>query len=284
MKSAIIQGYKGSFHDQAARQLLGLDNEVIFAESFESQIRRFQNSGIGDYAVIAIENSIAGTILQNYNLLRNYNVHVIGECYLKIEHQLMALPNQALNDIRLIRSHPMAIRQCYKFLNTLDHVKIEETEDTALSAIQIRESNLEGVAAIASHLAAEQNELHILQSNIQDQDYNYTRFFLVSREPKLWPRANKASIWCTLDHTPGSLSKLLSKIGNSDINLSQIHSYPVMENPGTYFFHLDLEFENLELYEKSKSEFKKLCMSYGELGIYEGRTIQDYIMSEKERI
>lgn len=275
----IVQGFPGSFHDEAARQYFGNSRmELIPAKSFNELALNLANDHSINYGVMAIENSIAGSILQNYRLLRENDFWISGEVYLRISHNLMALPGQKLEDIKEAKSHPMALYQCLDYLNKIEHLSLIETEDTALTAQEIAEKNLKSVAAIGSKLAAELYGLDILAAEIETSKVNYTRFFIVSREGEYTSlgNADKASIYLRVSHNKGSLLKVIEKISNHNINISKLQSFPVMGKMNEYYFHLDLEFDHISQYEACMEEVKTVSFGLDELGIYKKATIYDH--------
>lgn len=245
-QAVAIQGFEGSFHQSAARRFFGKNVEVLCCSSFRELIKKAGDKKQTSAAVMAIENSIAGSILPNYNLLQSSDLKIVGEVYLPIKQQLLVNPGVQLEDIREVHSHPMAILQCAEFLDQ-HNWKLVETEDTALSAKHIKQHKSKHIAAIAGKLAAELYELDILVPSIHTQKKNYTRFLVLKRssEATLLPGANKASITFSTDHSKGSLAKVLSVIAEAGINLSKLQSFPIPGSNWLYSFHADMEFENV---------------------------------------
>lgn len=275
----VIQGYSGSFHDEAAQSYFGSSHlDILPAKSFEILGHMLKEDSNINYGIMAIENSIAGSILQNYRILRENEFWISGEIYLRISHQLMALPGQTIDDIHSVESHPMAIYQCYDFLNANKHISITESADTALSAKLISEQRLTGVAAIASQLAAVTYGLEVLAPHIETSKVNYTRFFVISREPQYASlgNANKASIYLRVSHQQGSLLRVLEAIAAYNINISKLQSFPVMGELSTYYFHLDLEFDHISQYENCIEQLKGVTVGLEELGIYTKASIHDH--------
>ncbi|MEL6123041.1 MAG: prephenate dehydratase [Bacteroidota bacterium] len=275
----VIQGYPGSYHHEAAREYFGARHiECIPARSFEILGQTLREDQGCNYAVMAIENSIAGSILQNYRILRENEFWISGEVYLRVSHQLLGLPGQTIQDIRTVESHPMAIYQCYDFLNQHKHIGVVESADTALSAQRVAEQGLSAVAAIASRLAAKEYGLEILASDIETSKANYTRFFIISREAQYASlgNANKASIYLRVPHQHGSLLKVLQVISDDNINLSKLQSFPVTGELNNYYFHLDLEFEHISQYENCIDQLKSLTTGLEELGVYTKAAIYDH--------
>ena len=208
---------------------------------------------------MAIENSIAGSILPNYNLLQKSNLRVIGEIYLQIRQNLMVNPGVTLKDIREVHSHPMALQQCLEYLDKYDW-KLVETEDTALSAKHVHQHRSKHIAAIASKLAADLFGLHMIAPNIQTMKNNYTRFLIIQREEeaKKIAGADKASVNFHTDHSRGSLAKVLTKIAEGGINLSKLQSFPIPGSDWQYSFHADMEFETMEQFNEVIASIKPI--------------------------
>jgi prephenate dehydratase len=215
---------------------------------------------------MAIENSIAGSILPNYNLLQKSDLKIVGEVYLQIKQHLLVNPGINLQDIREVHSHPMAILQCLDFLEQYNW-KLVETEDTALSAKHVHQHKSKHIAAIASKLSADLFDLEMLVPNIHTERNNYTRFLVLKREPDTTEidGANKASVSFSTDHTRGSLAKVLTKIADTGINLSKLQSFPKPGSNWKYYFHADLEFENVNQFKSLK---KNVLSSLSELKVY----------------
>lgn len=268
MKKVIIQGYPGSFHDQACHLYFNEELEVLPADTFNELGVKFSEDKSIDYAVMAIENSIAGTILQNYRILRERKFRVIGEVYLRIELNLMGLDTQDFNEIKEVHSHPMALNQCLRYLNNYPQIKLVESEDTALTAKLISENKHKHIAALASSRAAEIYGLKTHAKSIEDNKANYTRFFIVQKEFAILPEVNKASIYCRVSHQKGSLLKVLERIKAYDMNLSKLQSFPVLGKLTEYFFHLDIEFERVDDYQKLMIELAPITKELEELGVY----------------
>jgi prephenate dehydratase len=264
-----IQGYEGSFHQVAARKFFGKDVEVITCSNFRDVVKIASNKKESDGGVMAIENSIAGSILPNYNLLQKSNLTIVGEIYLQIKQNFMALPGVKLEDIKEVHSHTMALQQCYAFLDKYKW-KLVESEDTAYSAKQIRKNKSKHIAAIASKLAAELYDLEILAPSIQTMKNNYTRFLILQKEEYAIqpPVADKASVHFVTDHSKGSLSKVLTKIAEGGINLSKLQSFPIPGSDFKYSFHADMEFEDLNGFHKVIEKMKSSTVELKIYGIY----------------
>ena len=265
----IIQGYPGSFHDVACGAYFNLHtNQVLPADSFPILAQRLSSDATINYGILAIENSIAGTILQNYKIIRENQFSIIGEIYLRIQHCLMCHKDVEMSDIKEVHSHPMAINQCRKYLSKYQDIKLVNSEDTALSAKLIQDQQSRSIAAIASKRAANIYGLKILQEGIEDNLQNYTRFFIIQREKSLQTAGNKASICIRVADHKGSLLTVMECIRQHHINLSKLQSFPVLGELTEYFFHLDLEFEKVDDYQNCITEIKNLATKVDEFGIY----------------
>lgn len=270
-----IQGYEGSFHQVAARHFFGQEVEVLPCATFRELIKKCGNKKESDGAVMAIENSIAGSILPNYNLIQKSSLTIIGEVYLQIGQNLLVNPGVSLDDIREVQSHPMALLQCIDYLEKYPHWKLVETEDTALSAKHIHQHRSKHTAAIASKLAADLFELNVLTPNIQTSKNNYTRFLVLKREKEAIAveDADKASVYFETDHSKGSLSKVLALIANEDINLSKLQSMPIPGSDFMYGFYADMEIVDRKNLEHLISQLQSLTRTFKVLGVYKnGKT------------
>lgn len=264
-----IQGYEGSFHQVAAQQFFGKEVEVIPCATFREVVKIAVNKKESEGGVMAIENSIAGSILPNYNLLQKSSLKIIGEIYLPIKQQLLVNPGVKLEDIREVHSHHMAIQQCLEFLDKYDW-KLVETEDTALSAKHLHQHRSKHIAAIASKLAADLFELEVIAPNIHTMKSNYTRFLVLQPEEVAQPvsDANKASVNFHTDHSRGSLARVLSKIADGGINLSKLQSFPIPGSDWQYSFHADMEFEALEQFNTVIENIKPITAELKIYGVY----------------
>jgi len=268
-KGIAIQGYEGSFHQVAARNMYGKAVEVIPCATFRDLIRVASDKSASSGAIMAIENSIAGSILPNYNLLQKSNLKVVGEVYLSISQNLMVNPGVKLEDIKEVHSHPMAILQCLEFLEKYNW-KLIESEDTALSAKQVHQHKSKHIAAIASKLAAELFDLDLIAPNIQTMKNNYTRFLVLQREKEAIQiaDADKASIYFQTNHSKGILSKVLTLIADEDINLSKLQSMPIPGSNFKYGFYADLEFEKIAQFHAVMQSIEGLTNSVKIFGVY----------------
>jgi prephenate dehydratase len=262
-----IQGYEGSFHQVAARSFYGKKVQILPCATFNEVIRQASDKHATMGGIMAIENSIAGSILPNYNLLQKSNLFVAGEVYLQIDQHLMVNPGVKLADIKEVHSHPMALQQCLVFLNPHGW-KLIETEDTALSAKHVQVRKSKHVAAIAGKLAAELFGLDIIAPKIHDVKNNYTRFLILQQSPSEVEGANKASINFQTDHAKGRLSEVLTVIAKEGINLSKLQSFPIAGSKFKYGFHADLEFDTIGQYKKLIGKLEKKTASLRILGVY----------------
>lgn len=264
-----IQGIKGSFHHQVVKEYFSENVEIDECLSFDELIDSLL-SGKTDQAVMAIENSIAGPIIPNYALIDKNNLHIIGEHYLSIHQNLMALKGQKIEDIKEVHSHPMALLQCMDFLKQYPNIKLVEDKDTAETARRIQEKQLTGIAAIGSKTASEMYDLEIIAPEIQTIKNNMTRFVIIKKENSFLPESeiNRASIKFELDHKRGSLAAVLNVMSDCKLNLTKIQSLPKIETPWKYSFFVDVTFENYEDYAKAKSLLNIMAEYFKVLGEY----------------
>ena len=274
MKRIAIQGEIGSFHDIAAHQYFkGKQIELICCSTFEQVFENIKRDPtvIG---MIAIENTIAGSLLHNYDLLRESGVTVVGEHKLHIEHSICCLPEDSWETIKEVHSHPVALAQCRNFLANHPDMKAVEAEDTAGSAEYISNNKIRGWAAICSSYAANIYGMKILQEDIHDNKHNYTRFLVVSNPHKASllrevEKSNKSSIVFSLAHEEGSLSKILTILSFYDINLTKIQSLPIIGHEWEYLFYVDVSFDNLTRFRQSIDAITPLVKNIKILGEYE---------------
>lgn len=270
-----IQGYEGSFHQVAAQQFFGKNVEVIPCATFRDVMKAASSKKISDGGIMAIENSIAGSILPNYNLLQKSNLVVTGEVYLHIKQNLLVNKGVTLEDIREVHSHTMALQQCYDFLDKYKW-KLVETDDTALSAKHVHQHKSKHIAAIASKLAADLFQLDIIAPNIHTIKNNYTRFLVLKKEDEAQPvpGANKASVNFHTDHSRGSLARVLTRISEGGINLSKLQSFPIPGTDFKYSFHADMEFDSVDEFERIIEELRSLTAELKIYGVYKnGRSL-----------
>ncbi len=262
-----IQGYEGSFHQVAARIFFGKNVDILPCATFIDLIKEASNKKNTRGGVMAIENSIAGSIMPNYNLLQKSTLFVAGEVYLQINQNLLVNPGVQLEDIKEVHSHPMALQQCLGYLTKFPW-KLIETEDTALSAKHIHQRKSKHIAAIASDLAAELFDLHMIAPKIHDVKDNYTRFLILQQSEEVVADANKASINFHTDHAQGSLAKVLTVIAKDGINLSKLQSFPIAGSRFNYGFHADLEFDHVDQFKTVMEKMKSLTKFIRVLGVY----------------
>jgi prephenate dehydratase len=263
-----IQGFAASFHEIAALKIFGPEIDTVECDSFGKLFQVMKN-GEADYAVCAIENSLAGSILPNYAMLRHSGLEIFGEAYLRIEMNLMALPGQTIDQLDEVHSHPMALLQCADFFSRYPQIQLVESSDTALSAEEIRKNHIKHRGAVASKRAAELFELDILAADIHDNKRNFTRFLaLRDPRPNLFDDFNKSSISFRAHHLPGSLAKVLTSIGDHTINLTKIQSLPVIGEEWQYYMYADLEFDDIDAYRKMLTEVEPLTKELKILGEY----------------
>ena len=267
-KKIAIQGVAGSFHEMAAFKYFGNDIETIECDSFKLLSEKLADSE-ADFAVMAIENTIAGSLLTNYALLKEFHFKVIGEIYLHIEMSLLANKGVKHKDIEVIHSHPIAIKQCADYMERFDNVKIIQQADTAESAKLIVEKGLKNTAAIASASAAKIYGMSILDKGIETNKRNFTRFLILSKSSENLKIVNKASICFELRHQVGALADVLVIMKNYQVNMTKIQSVPILGKPYEYSFYVDLEWKEDEKYEKAIHEILKSVANLSILGEYE---------------
>ena len=265
-----IQGIQHSFHHQAVKQLFDMQAYTLLCcDSFDATTQAAAK-GLADFGVLAIENSIAGSILTNYNLLESGSFEIYDEVYLNIQMHLMALPNTRIEDLLEVRSHPVALLQCRDYLRQFQgQFRLVEGKDTASEAEQISKEQLQGIAAIAGKDVAQAFGLEILESQIQDIKQNQTRFVLFGRPGSHSQKIpNKASMKFQLGHEVGSLSRALGVLSDYDINLTKIQSLPVLGMNWRYAFFVDVTFDNPEKFKQAIAVLKEGVKNFKLLGLY----------------
>lgn len=276
MRKVAIQGTLGSYHDIAAHKYFEEEEiELICCASFEEVFDAVKKDS-QTIGMLAIENTIAGSLLHNNELLRQSGTQIVGEYKLRISHSFVCLPDEDWDDITEVNSHPIALMQCREFLGRHPRIKVVEGEDTALSAEIIKKENLKGHAAICSKAAAERYGMKVLQEGIETNKHNFTRFLVVA-DP--WQadelnrhrnkEVNKASLVFTLPHTEGSLSQVLSILSFYRINLTKIQSLPIIGREWEYQFYVDVVFDNVLRYKQSIAAITPLTKQLKILGEYE---------------
>lgn len=267
-KVVAIQGAEGSNHHKVAIDFYGKEIQLSECMSFDILVDNLLDKS-AEVGVMALENTIAGSIIPNYALIDNSNLHIIDEEYLNIHHHLMALPNQSLKDIKEVCSHPMALLQCKEFFKQHPHIKLVEDVDTAEVAKRIAKHKLKGIAAIAPKIAAQIFDLEIIEDEIQTIKDNSTRFVIVQTDqPALNENVNKASLKFQLDHKRGSLAAILNVLSDCKMNLTKIQSLPVIETPWKYSFFVDITFEDYKQYKKAASILEIMAEEFKVLGTY----------------
>lgn len=273
-KPIAIQGIKGSFHHEVVQHYFNNNAEVVECMTFDSAVESLLQDQTNTI-VMALENSIAGSIIPNYALIDNHHLSIVGEYYLDIQHNLMALSEQSIADIVEVHSHPMALLQCKVFFRDFPHIKLVEAKDTADVAKQIMEQKIKGVAAVASKNAAQLYGLNILAESIQTIKHNETRFVIVKLENNEIDRLaiNKASLKFELDHKRGSLATILNVLSDCKLNLTKIQSLPKIETPWKYAFFVDVTFNDYKDYEKAASIMQLMAENFKVLGEYKNARV-----------
>jgi prephenate dehydratase len=265
-----IQGVPGAFHDIAARHFFGADRvEIVPAHTFRQLVEQVE-SGAADTGLMAIENTIYGSIISNYRLLTASQLRAVGEVYLRIRQNLMALPGQRIEDLKEVHSHPIAIAQCDEFFAQHPHIRLVEMEDTALSAQRIAQQKTAGVGAIASSLAASMYGLDLLAESIETNKQNFTRFLVLERQEATQSvvAADKVSLFFSLSHEVGSLHKVLAALSAHGANLTKIQSAPIEGRPWEYFFFVDFVNEEGAEWQVAVEAIRPLTHSLEVLGAY----------------
>ena len=272
MKNSIaIQGIKGSFHHIVTKQYFKNSGVISEFLSFDALVDSLVDEKC-NFGVMALENSIAGSIIPNYALIDKNNLHIVGEEYLDIQHNLICLNGQSINDIKEVHSHPMALLQCKEFFKKYPNIKLVEDKDTASVAKRISENNLKNIAGIASDLAAEIYSLSIINKSIQTIKHNETRFVILQKSlNKTRDKLDKASVKFELDHARGSLAAILNVLSDCKLNLTKIQSLPKIDSPWVYSFFIDITFDKYEYYLKAKSIMSIMAKDFKVLGEYENR-------------
>ena len=274
MKKIAIQGYYNSFHEIVARQYFkDKEIEVLPCMTFDGLFDAIHSSK-ADLGIVAIENTLVGSILGNYTLLRESNLSIRAEYKLRVKHSLMALPGQSIEDLKEVHSHPMALQQCKAFFSKYPHIKLINSDDTAYSAFEISRDKIKGRGAISNEIAAENFDLELLARGIETNKRNFTRFLIVSNiEENEKPLAthneiNKASWVVTLSHRSGSLAQLLTVLAAFDISLTKIQSLPLVGQEWTYLFYIDMVFDKNDQYSRAVQSIGKYVEDLRILGEY----------------
>lgn len=267
-KKVAIQGYPGSFHHMAVENYYSDPVEAVPMDTFNDLFYAMDNNHSIEEAVVAIENSIAGSILPNYQLLRKSSLFIVGEIYMQIKQNLLGIPGTTIDGLEEVYSHPMAILQCEDFFISYPSIKLIESEDTALSAKKVKEGGDNKKGAIASMLAADIYGLDTLKESIETVKNNFTRFLVLSRKNIQDAGSDKASINFRVNNNPGALVKALQVIEKHKINISKIQSIPEIAREWKYFFHLDLEFQDLPAFHDTINELQKVTNDLRIFGTY----------------
>lgn len=265
-----IQGYRGAFHDIAVQRYFGKDAaEIVEIDTFDQIVHQVETKEV-DYGAMAIENTIYGMLMPNYNLLHKSKVSVQGEVYLRIKQNLITWPDQHIEDLKEVHSHPIAIEQCREFFKAHPHIKLIESVDTAYSVREIREKRVKSRGAIASSLAAELYGMHILEPSIETNKKNFTRFLIINKKSSTQAQSisNKASVVFTLAHEVGSLHQVLSRLSDKEANLTKIQSIPILGKPFEYAFWVDLVSEGRDHLLNAIQSIAPLIHDLKVLGIY----------------
>lgn len=269
MKRIAIQGIAGSFHEDAARKYFGNEEiEIVECKSFQKVCELIDTDKV-DLAVMAIENSIAGSLLQNYSLIRNYHLRIIGEIYIHIQMNLMVLNGVKRKDIKEIYSHPVSFIQCNEYLEKyFPDVERKELGDNAKVAKIISDEKINYAAAISNLRSAELYGLQVIDKGIESIKKNYTRFWILSKHGNPTVGTNKASICFEVGHFYGALAGVLNIFAKHKINLNKIQSIPILGKPNEYTIHVDIEWEDPEKYDKAIHQVLKSASSLSILGEY----------------
>ena len=263
-----IQGIEGSFHHAVALSYFDTSIDVKCCNSFDELVNSILQNDASQ-GIMAIENSIAGSIIPNYALIDQNNLSIVGEHYYQIQHSLLALANQNIEDIFEVHSHPMAILQCKDFFSKYPHIKLVESDDTANSAKEIFERNIYNRAAIASKNAASLYGLNILENSIQTINNNVTRFVIIQKKSSSKKvNYNKAALKFILNHKRGSLANVLNVMSDCKLNLTKIQSLPIIETPGKYSFFVDVTFDSSSFFDKAQSILEIMALEVKVLGKY----------------
>ena len=271
-KRIAIQGVKGCFHEQAARMFYDehghIVPDIVECLTFD-ELYMSMDACRADAAVMAIENTVSGGLLPNFELLRKYDRKIKGEVFLRIQQNLMALPGQKIEDIKEVRTHYMAINQTREFFKDYPWIRLVESEDTAKSAADVTAEGLKGVGAVASSLAAELYGLEVLAESIETYKQNFTRFLILDDSLEVdKEKVNKATMCFTLPHTPGSLAHVLTILSFYGMNLTRIQSLPIPGQEWQYFFYVDIKFDDYVRYGQALAAVRPLMEDLNILGEY----------------
>ncbi len=272
MKNIAIQGVRGSFHHIVSQKFYQDDCHLIECDSFDLLVKKLLSEEC-DAAVMALENSIAGSILPNHALIDNNDLYIEGERYLDIQLNFMALSGQSISDITEVHSHPIALLQCKIFFDQYPHIKLVESTDTAEVALDIHKNQIKHRGAIGSALAAEIFDLEILAKSIQTIKTNQTRFVLLSKSLSTHNplQVNKASLKFELNHQRGSLASILNVMSDCNLSLTKIQSLPKIETPWSYGFFVDVTFNDYHNFQKAIAIMKLMAKVFKVMGVYQNQ-------------
>jgi prephenate dehydratase len=263
-----VQGIAGSFHEDAALKYFNEEIEIVECKTFTSVCQLIDADKV-DFAVMAIENSIAGSLLKNYQLIRDYHLRIIGEIYLHIQMNMLVSPGVKPADIENIHSHPIALQQCMEYIEKYyPNAELHESLDTAGSAKMVSEKKLKNAAAIGNLRSAELYQLEVLETGVETNKKNYTRFLILSKHGNPTEESNKASVCFEVGHFYGALARVLNTFAKNEINLTKIQSVPILGKPNEYTFHVDIEWENSINYDRAIHQVLKDASSLSILGEY----------------
>jgi prephenate dehydratase len=279
-----IQGIRASFHEEAGLKYFGENAQMIECNSFKQTFESLKKRE-ADYVVMAIENSIAGSILPNYTLLLDYGFPVVGEIYLPIQLHLMALPGVKFEDVKYVTSHPIALRQCVDFFDEYPHLKIVESSDTAACAKRIRDEQLTDTVAIANSLAASLYGLDVLERRIESNKRNFTRFLILTHHDNVEKKSvNKASLCFQVSNKVGALAKVLNIFAEEGLNMSKIQSMPILGKRNEYNFYVDVEWDEQKSYDNAIRQILKYTQNFNILGEYERHEDELSVTPKPQRV
>lgn len=279
MKKVAIQGIKGCFHEEAAVKFFGEDITSVPCRNFAATCRSVK-SGEADFATLAIENTIAGTILTNYQLIRDYQLNVVGEVYIPINLYLLARPEVKFADLKYVQSHPMAIRQCQDFFEQYPDITLLEKADTAACAKELVDNELDNTAAIASIHCADIYGLKTLEKRIEKHKKNYTRFLVLSKENHVLDGAKKMTLSFRVKHRVGALAEVLTSLSNNGVNLCKIQSLPLVDEPDNYQFYLDIECPDSKAIDIALMSILRLVSEFSILGEYKNNDDRKHLYKQ----
>jgi prephenate dehydratase len=270
-----IQGSIASFHDLAAKKYFGEQVVVVECGTFREVCNKVSNNKV-DYGIVAIENKVAGSILMNYQLIEAYDLHIVGETYLPIQLHLLGSPGSKWEDVSEIISHPMALGQCQHFLSSMEGITVSEYRDTATSAKVVSRQSGNNLAVIAGPSVAKTYNLEVIWEDVADEKINYTRFYILSKGKDVSLHPSKGSVTIKTKDEIGALSNILVLLKEANMNLTKIQSLPI-PNSVCYSFHLDIEFVDKMIFEKTMQKIETMVDSLKILGMYKGELVLNYL-------